>query len=387
MKSWHKTLRRRHEPSGTPHAGKMERWLGADNVAALSEQFRGWYGTPVPVAGIPGNVHVTAGGEFIGHIDVGNELTHEDLAEAVIRKHRYRRFANATHQRGAFSSLSSLIAAQSGGKGQQLTFTKTGVASNATGNSNDLWTRAGQPAAGAAGAAAPGGTATTNSTTGNFGYVNAAQANTGHHIGGWVVGGTAANNFMVIDQLFRVAKTMNSTTTEAVTGTFSRYQNSTATAPDYIGGNFCFPSNPTTVLAATAHNWTVCQYTNQAGTTAQSFPSATGVSACVVGGIDLAAGPGSWFMPLASGDVGVKALTQMQCSAAVATGTIDFVVAHPIAMYPVWLANQACLIDAITTAIDQLTNVYDNACISALEINKPATTAVTYAGQIKFCSE
>jgi hypothetical protein len=148
-----------------------------------------------------------------------------------------------------------------------------------------------------------------------------------------------------------------------------------------------FPADPTTVLPATAHNWTVCQYTSQDGTTGKSAPSATGVSACVVGGIDLAAGASSWFMPLASGDVGIKALTQMQCSALVATGTIDFVVAHALAMYPVWLANQACLVDAITTAIDQLSNIYDNACITGIEIVKPSNTAVTYSGRFSGASE
>lgn len=387
LRLWQKTIRRRHEPHGTPHAGRLERWLGPGNVAALSAQFSRWYGPPVALGGVPGNVYVTAGGEFAGHIDVGDELTHEELAATIVRRQQRVRFARATRQWGAFSSLSALIAARTGGKGQDLLFSKTGVASNATGNSNELWTRAGQPAAGAAGAAAPGGTATTNGTTGSWGYANPVNSNTGHHLGGFVIGGTAANSLLVIDQLLRVAKTMNSTTTEAVTGTFSRYQNATAAAADYIGGNFCFPASPTTVLAATAHNWTVCQYTNQAGTAAQSFPSATGVSACVVGGIDLAAGASSWFMPLASGDVGVKALTQMQCSAAVATGTIDFVVAHAIAMYPVWLANQACLMDAITTAIDQLSNVYDNACLTALELVKPATTAVTYSGKLSLCAE
>ena len=393
MKSWLRKIRYRlNEPRGEPtHSGHLERWLGADVVEHVSNSFRGWYGPPVAVGAVPGNVYVTAGGEFVGRINIGSELSAHDLHEAVVRRER-RRAAIAAgryphRQVGAFTSLSALLAARSGGKGQNRMFSKTGIAANATGNSNELWTRGAMPGAGSAGAAAPGGTATTNSTTGHWGYANPANANTGHFIGGWAAGGTVGNTLMIIDQLFRVAKTMNSTATEAVTGTFSRYQSATATAPDYAGGNFCFPANPTTVLPATAHNWTVCQYTDEAGNTAQSFPSATGVSACVVGGIDLAAGTNSWFMPLASGDYGVKALTQMQCSAAVATGTIDFVVAHPLAIVPLYVANQAVLIDCLTTAIDQLNNVYDNACITGIEIFKPSTTAVTYTGQLKFCAE
>jgi hypothetical protein len=330
---------------------------------------------------------VTAGGEFVGKIDAGAELTQWDMAEALVRraeKKRLLRYAMSSKQLGAFANLSALLAAYSGGKGQQVMFQKTGVASNAIGNSNELWTRAGQPAAGAAGAAAPGGTATTNSTTGNFGYKNPASANTGHHLGGYLTSDRLGNH-LLIDQLFRVVKTMNSTATEAVTGTFSRYQSGTSTAADYIGGNFCFPANPTTVLAATAHNWTVCQYTDQDSNAAQSFVSTAGVSACVVGGVDLLVG--SWFMPLAAADVGVKALTQMQCSALVATGTIDFVVAHPIAMYSNLVINLSVLNDAVTTAVDQLTNVYDNACLTMLDILKPATNAAIASGQIKFCGE
>lgn len=388
MRAFQMKIRRRHEPTGATHAGKLDRWLGAENVARLSDQFRNWYGPPVALGGIPGNVYVTGGGEFVGRIDIGDHLTHEDLADAVVAKaQKIRRIhtLRGRKQLGGYTNMDALIAARTGGKGQDLLFQKVGVASNAIGNSNELWTRGNQPAAGAAGAAAPGGTATTGSTAGAWGYQNPANTNTGHYLGGWVTGGTAANSLLIIDQLLRVAKTMNSTATESVTGTFSRYQNASATAPDYAGGNFCFPANPTTVLAATAHNWTVCQYTDQAGNTAQSFASVAGVSACVVGGIDLAVG--NWFLPLAAGDVGVKALTQMQCSALVATGTIDFVVAHPIAMLPVWVANQACMVDALTTAIDQLTNVYDNACITGLELVKPATTATTYSGKLSFCAE
>jgi len=50
-------------------------------------------------------------------------------------------------------SLSALIAAATGGKAQNLTFQKAGVASNAIGNCIDPWTLGNQPAAGAAKAA------------------------------------------------------------------------------------------------------------------------------------------------------------------------------------------------------------------------------------------
>lgn len=370
------------------HTDRLERFLGADEVSRISHEMRGFY-WPIPVHGVPGRVFAMPGGDFVGEILGGQEASAVDRAVETLRRVRRNRFARAAMNRrqlGAFGSLSALIAARTAGKSQDLIFGKTGVASNAIGNSNDLWTRAGMPVAGAAGAAAPGGTATTGSTTGNFGFKNPATADSTVFVTGWATASVISNTLLLIDQLLRVAKTINSTATEAVTGTFSRYQNQSSGAADYIGGNFCFPSNPTTVLAATGHNWTVCQYTDQAGNTANSFPSIAGVSACVVGGIDLAVGGPSWFMPLASGDVGVKALTQMQCNALVATGTIDFVVAHPIAWFPCPIANMMCVVDGINTAFN-LAKIFDNACLSMLEITKPATTATNYSGQFTLVAE
>ncbi len=376
---------------GQPHvpAGLLERWYGAERINQLSENMRG-FPFPAPLLDAPGRVWAMPGGDFVGRFKAGSEMSATDRLVDSLKRWRARtRLRGLRHRHGqlnAFASYDALIAAVTGGKAQYLNFQKTGVAASAIGGSMDLWTRGTMPAAGAAGAAAPGGTASTNATTGNMGWANPANANTGHYLALEYTASVINNSLMLIDQLLRVAKTMNSTATEAVTGTFARYQSGTATAADYIGGNFCFPSNPTTVLAATAHNWTVCQYTDQASNTANSFPSATGISACPVGQIDLAVGAGSWFMPLASGDVGVKALTQMQCSAAVATGTIDFVVAHLIGLVGAPVANLVCLGDALYTAL-QLTSVFDNACLSMLEAPKPTTTATNYAGRVSLVAE
>lgn len=386
------------------HSDRLERWLGKEQVESISQQFGAFY-YPVALHGVPGNVHVMPGGDFTGEIKAGAFLSKHDGAATVLKKLRRAAEKKVRHERalatllemlraedarltsiGAFASVDAIISAFTGGKGQTLNFTKTGVAANAIGNSNDLWTRAGQPAAGGAGGAAPGGTVPTAATTGALGFKNLGTANTGHYLN-WSLAASIVNNGLLLyDRIFMVAKTMNSTATQAVTGTPSRYQSGTAGASDYIGGNFCFPANPTTILPATAHNWTVCQYTDQDSGTGNNFPSATGVSACVVGGIDLAAGQSSWFMPLAAGDVGVKALTQMQCSALVATGTIDFVIGHPIAVNACPIANIACLDDGLYTALN-LTAILDDACLSFIELPKPAQTATSYSGILRAVSE
>lgn len=382
------------------HSDRLDRWLGAEVVASISERFKNFY-WPVAVHGVPGNVHVMPGGDFTGEINGGAFLSARDGAATVLKKLRAAAEAKARRDNmlgrlvdllraedarilsvGAFASIDAVIAAYTGGKGQVHLFNKTGPSAS-TGNAWDLWVRSTVPAAGGAGSAAPGGVAPTAATTGALPFKNLGTANSGHYLN-WTVQATVANNSLLLyDRLFAVVKTMASTSTEAVTGVPTRYQNTTAGAADYIGGNFCYPFVPTTILASTAHNWTVCTYkdeTDSAGT----FPSIAGLSGANVSEVDLATN--NWFMPLASGDVGVKALTQMQCSASVATGTVDFVIAHPIAICACPIANMATLDDGLYTALN-LTPILDNACLSFMELPKPSTTATTYSGVLRTVSE
>ena len=394
------------------HSDRLERWLGKEQVEAISANFRNFY-YPVALHGVPGNVFIMPGGDFAGEIKAGYHLNAQDraadvlkkllrAAEAKVKQHKALavliEMIKADDSRlasvGAFASIDAVVAAYTAAKGQTMVFSKTGVASNAIGNSNDLWSRAGQPAAGAAGAAAVGGTAWVSSSTGSLGFKNLGTANTGHYLN-WTLGASVINNSLLLyDRLFSVAAG-NALTTGAevaVTGVPTRYQGATAGNSDYIGGNFAFPACITTVLAGTAHNWDAgggagvgMTYTDE-GSAASNMPLSTGVSACVVGGIDLAAGQGSWFAPLAAGDVGIKALTNMSGSAAVATGVLDWVIGHPIAVNACPIANIACIDDGLYTSMN-LTPILDNACLSFIELPKPTTTATTYGGLVRAVSE
>ena len=384
------------------HSDKLERWLGKDVVERISREFGSFY-YPVPLNGVPGNVRVMPGGDFTGEIKAGEFFTKHDSYAVVLKKIQREAERKVKHNKalgvlldmikagdkrlasvGAFASIDAVLAAFTNGKGQTLIFNKTGTASNAVANAEDLWVGTGDPAAGAAGSAAPGGRAPTAATTGAFGYKNLGGAGTGHYLNWALQSSLPTQSLLLYDRIFDVAKTMNSTGTEAVTGVPTRYQNGTPGNDAYIGGNFCFPMNPTTVLAATAHNWTVCQYTNQDSGTGNNFPSIAGVSACTVGGVDLAIS--NWFMPLAAGDVGVKALTQMQCSAAVATGTITFVLAHPIAINACPIANTMYFDDGLYTSLN-LTHIEDSACLAFLELPKGSASAVLYSGMLRMVSE
>lgn len=362
------------------HSQRLERWLGADGVERTSRAMKNWYGPPIALAGVPGEVYACGDGDFRGKVRAGFEATAMDYAHDLVRRMKRAIRITTSPRRAAmqlntgFASLSDLISEAAGGKRYEYQFNKAGPTGVANVTST-LWRLGPQPAAGAAGSAAPAGRACVDSTTGGFLFNNPGSPDTQHFVAGFPQASVAGNTLLLYDRLFDVAKTMNATTTEAVTGVPTRYQ-ATAQGADYIGGNFLFPEVGGTALAATAHNWTVCTYTDQANA-ASTLPSITGNSGAIVDRLDLPVN--QWFAPLETGDVGIKALTQMQCSALVATGAVNFVIGHPICWMPCPIASMTCIIDGINSAFN-LARIFDDACLSFLEVNKPSTTATTYTG-------
>jgi hypothetical protein len=321
------------------------------------------------------------GGDFTGPCNWGQFANIKDYTTQHIKRilrNVAKRQLSTTN--AGFASLSDIISeATVGGKARFFHYHKNGV-TGAVNVTSSLWGLGTMPTAGANAAAAPGGEAPVDSTVGAYAFTNPTGGDTQHIINLAMGGSVAANNLLLYDRIFQVDKTMNSSATESVTGVPTRYQSSTSTDANYAGGNFFFPEVGGTALANTAHNWTVCQYRNQAGTDAQTAPSATGVNSAIARRIDLSAA-GAWFMPLASGDTGAMDLAQIQCSALVATGVINFVIGHPIAWCPCPVANIININDNIMTAFN-LVRVFDDAALAWLEVNKPATTATTYTGTI-----
>ena len=368
------------------HSGRLERWLGKEKIEQLAFNMRNgggignrWYWKPINLRDVPGSVWVTADGDFVGDFERG----YFDSALDSLQRHLRSLWIAAGKPiyqpepvlAAGFTSISDALSKGSSGYGQDIKFSKAGV-TGVVGVSNSLWRVGTQPVAGTTGGAAPGGTVPTSATTGAIGFTNPATG-TMHLTGADAYASNSNNVVMLYDRLFSVAKTMNSTATEAVTGVPTRYQNTTAATDDYIGGNFLTIFVGATALAATAHNWTVCTYKDQADA-ASTLPSVTGVSGAIADRFDAASG---WFCPLESGDVGIKALTQMQCSASVATGVIEFVIGHPIGimMFPS---------STVTFPFDWLTNrrlaprIFNSACLAFQEMPKAATTATTYSGML-----
>jgi hypothetical protein len=349
---------------------RLERWYGAEYINHVSRSMRGFYGPkPIPVGHAPGKVLATNDGDFIGSMSGGGFASRADLLRergSQIWKRWHRQ------QYGKLSGFAGLVELQTQARtrGQTIMFQKTRV-SPGVGRAQDMWAEATIPQAGAAGAAAPGGTAHTSADTGAIPFKNAEAGETQHITGSRLISvnttQTAPDCILLIDRLFSVAKTMNSTATEAVTGVPTRYQGTTAGADDSAENNILFIMNPTTVLPATAHNWTVCLYTDQAGG-ASTLPSVTGVSACIQHSFDMPLN--QWFCPLATGDKGIQQLDQMQCSALVASGTITFAIGHPLVWMPQMQAAGAGAaytdMDAVLSCFS-LARVFDNACLDVLD--------------------
>jgi len=367
----------RLSPLKSAHAQTVERWLGPEKITHLQECMKGWYGRPICLLDVPGSLWITADGDFVGYVNGGYFGSAMDFFEAKLRRY-WKELSKPQYGycNAGFASISDALSRASQGYSQRRQFNKVGP-TGVVAVTSSLWAVGPQPVAGAAGAAAPGGTAWSSSSTGALVFANPASG-TNHLVGADVSASVINNSLLVYDRLFSVAKTMASTATQAVTGVPTRYQSTTAADADYIGDNFGFVEVGGTALAATAHNWTVCTYTDQANASS-TLPSLTGNSAAIARRLDHPAS--QWFAPLESGDVGIKAWTQMQCSASVATGLIDFCIGHPLGFMSFPVINSLLPFDWLTNR-DQAPRVFDSACIAFLEPLKPATTATTYTGRL-----
>jgi hypothetical protein len=369
-------------------SGQLERWYGAEYLNMVSKAMCNpaakWYGPPIPVTNAPGRVFASGDGDFVGKIHGGRFACLADLmaerAGRVWKRWYWQQFGKLNT---GFAGLADL-ATMARTRGEVLQF-KSGRIAPGGGAGQDLWRQMSVPVAGAAGAAAPGGTAHVKANAGAMYYKPAESGETLHVARTQLLRSSSGTNapdaLLLYDRLFSVSKTMNSTATEAVTGVPTRYQSTVQGNADSAEGNFLFIANPTTVLAATAHNWTVCLYTDQAGG-ASTLPSVTGISACAVHRMDQPVN--QWFCPLATGDIGIQQLDQMQCSAAVATGTINFVIGHPLA----WLTSMQVANSGMAhTILDQvlgtfsLARIFDDACLALLDPG-PANSNTSLQGEI-----
>ena len=335
------------------HSSKLERWLGASQVEHYSEMFKNWYGPPVPLAGVPGSVFVTGGGDFVGPIRGGGLSNLWDFA--VSRQQRvFRNFLKrqkSTANMG-FSSLSDLISeATTGGKSQLIHFHKVGTTVTTVGNASSLWAVGTLPPAGSTGGTSGTGRECTNATTGALPIVNAAGADTLHLTTITALAGVVSS-MMLVDRLWDMTYSHTTTGTAVdASNRPTRYQ-STDASGTFISGEV------TTAVTSTNHTMTLT-YVDQDGNTAEA---AAGV---VIIGRASGLPPlptASWFIPLNSGDTGVRYLTNIGQSVGIANGVSNWWLGKPLCLIPSMFAAFSTHIDGINSAFN-LTRVLDDACL------------------------
>jgi hypothetical protein len=367
-------IRERHT-----HSGKLDRWLGPGQTEHYSAMFKDWYGPPVALAGVPGAVYVTGGGEFVGPIrggGFGNLLDWMREREARIIRNWRLRSSCTLH---GFASLSDLISeATTGGKSQMLSYSKAPTTATTAGNANSCWAFGTLPPAGTTNATSGTGAKCTRTTTGALGQTNAAGGDT-QHLTTWTGQATSVSSLMLYDRLWHMTYNHASSTSTAIDSANrpDRYQTTGLAPGNFISGEI------TSALSATAHTLTVT-YVDDAGNTAEAAAAYAAPVSAVAGRSPTVAG--AWFVPLNAGDTGARYLTNIaQSTITSVTGTTNWWIGHPIAMMPFPVANVPFVLDGINSAFN-LQRIYDDACLAFYTPSNASTATITYTGLIQTVS-
>jgi len=351
---------------------RLERWYGSEYINMVSLAMRNptaqWYGGHIPVGGATGahgRVLATRDGDFVGRLPGGQFASYADLL-AEKASHWWQ--ASRRQQFGQLNIGLTGLLFNAQARSQVAPFRKQTVGTVA-GAGQDLWGLGALPPAGAAGAAVPSGTANDITNTGALGLQDLTTSETMRVAASQGLLEEATNssiqNLLLYDRLFSVTPALNTTATQSVNGTPGRYQSTTSGNDDSAANNFLMIV-VTTVLAATAHNWTVCTYTDQSGNTGATLPSVTGVASAIAARLDHPVS--QWFCPLASGDIGIQKLTQIQLSATLASGAVNFVIGHPLAWMPIYHPGGAAftVMDGVLSVFS-LARVAPSACLAIME--------------------
>lgn len=275
-----------------------------------------------------------------------------------------------------FTSIGDMASEAAAGKLYGYNFAKSGV-TGVAGINNTLWYEGSVPAAGSTPAALAGGTETDRTTTGALGQLNPGGGDYQFLVSGYAMASVINNGLMVIDRIWggAIAASNNTTQTVTISGGINRYDGTGGAATS--AGNFAFVEVQS-ALGATAHTWTLV-YTDDQGNASNTAPALTGVSGAIAKRLDTTLP--YWGIPLNSPDLGISNIASIANNASV-TGTAVLVLAHALGfLAPLQVANVLFPFDFISGTFN-LTRVYDDACISFLEVPKPATTATTYSGML-----
>ena len=341
------------------HAQRLERWLGPAAVDTLSQTTRIWPGPPIAIAGVPGHVYAAPGGGFVGAIEGGY---FGNVVDFVAQRHRrvLRQWAirQEAQANAGFASLSDLIPeATAGGKARDFLFQKAPTTGTTVGNAVVARNIGTLPAARGTGGTSGTGVKCTDATTGAFPFTNPTGGDT-QHLTTVTVQASAVSSLLLFDCLWDMTYNHASSTSTAVDSANrpDRYQTAALAPGNFISGEI------TTALSATAHNLTVT-YVDDAGNAAEASAAyAAPVSAVALRTPTVA---GQWFVPLNSGDMGARYVTNIaQSTITSVTGVTTWFIGHPLALIPIPIANLPFIFDGINSAFS-LVQIYDDACLSS----------------------
>ena len=134
-----------------------------------------------------------------------------------------------------------------------------------------------------------------------------------------------------------------------------------------------------TTSGATAHNIAM-SYTDQGGTAGNTLPVTVACTASAIAPhithSGTAANNYGPFLPLASGDTGIRSVQSVTLSAASLAGTAALVLCRPLATIPITTASIAAERD-LMNQLPSLPRIYDGACLTWLYFAGAATAANT----------
>ena len=272
----------------------------------------------------------------------------------------------------AFTTVDQIIAALAAGNGQKWPFTKTLPSTTAAGTWHTLWAATGMPSAGGnTTAGKANGAVCTSATAGAMPYTNAASGSMNLLSG--AAGPTAAAGVGTLLVYDRIAH-CNIAHNEA-TGSFAG-MSATSRLGATEGAQIWL--EVTTALSA-ASNTIAFGYTNQAGISSRTTPTFATVASSIVGRNPVAS---TLFLPLQSGDTGVRSLDTVASLTGTATGNMNVVLARPLLALPMTTAGILTQRDTVTE-LYQMPKLYDASCISFLFLPNAAGTP-TWTGELQY---
>lgn len=232
---------------------------------------------------------------------------------------------------GAITNYDGIINGRGTGKYNDITIYAASQTSVATAWHSMINSTSKLPSGTFAPTSIPGGTATNRSTTGSLsaGLINPSGTDKQYLITCGLTSSATINMVILVDMLI-AASNINANVATAQTVNTTALTRYTGTAS---AGNL-LTFEVTTALGATASNVTVSSYTNSAGTTARTTSALAMTTSAITGRLQPIALTGNPFVPLASGDIGVRSVETLQFSAAMGAGVLNLYLYRPLHFLP-----------------------------------------------------